>query len=160
MEIGQLIKKLNASGLFAECPCGEEFKLSEAILFDGTKTCPECALEAKTELFNNLEERENKLAKKISQVADKTAITTKATNLGNFLEVALPNVEDFKWVVPDSKFLGKPIDLLVFNGLSKGNVDSLSFVEVKSGKTHRLSDNEQSVKDAVNAHKVSYKVFV
>src|SRR5271157_2248669 len=131
------------SGLFAECPCGEEFKLSDAILFDGTKPFPSEALKAQAELLKNLEEREDGLAKKITQVTEKNIVTTRAVNVGNFLELALPTAKDFKWIVPDSKFLGKPIDLLVFNGLSKGKVDSLSFVEVKSGKTHRLSDNEK-----------------
>ena len=160
MKIEELIKNLMTSGLFAECPCGEEFKLSDAILFDGTKPFPSEALKAQAELLKNLEEREDGLAKKITQVTEKNIVTTRAVNVGNFLELALPTAKDFKWIVPDSKFLGKPIDLLVFNGLSKGKVDSLSFVEVKSGKTHRLSDNEKSVRDAVNDHKVSYKVFV
>jgi predicted Holliday junction resolvase-like endonuclease len=159
MQIDHLINSLKASGLYAECPCGEEFKLSDAILFDGTKPFPEEALEAKTELIKELEKRENTLAKKISQVTEKTAITTRATNVGNFLELALPTAKDFKWVVPDSRFLGKPIDLLVFNGLSKGKVESLSFVEVKTGKA-TLSDNEKSIRDALADHKVSYKVFV
>ena len=159
MQVAELIKNLKASDLFAECPCGEEFKLSDATLFDGTKAFPEETLEAQKELSKNLEKRENMLAKKISQVTEKTAITTRATNVGNFLELALPTAKDFKWIVPDSKFLGKPIDLLVFNGLSKGKVESLSFVEVKTGKA-TLSKNEKSIRDALEDHKVSYKVFV
>ena len=43
--IEQLIKKLRESNLYAVCPCGGEFKLSKAILFDGTKTFPKEALE-------------------------------------------------------------------------------------------------------------------
>jgi len=159
MQTDRLIKSLKASDLYAECPCGEEFKLSDAILFDGTKPFPEEALEAKTALIKELEKRENTLSKKISQVTEKTAKTTRATNVGNFLELVLPTAKDFKWIVPDSRFLGKPIDLLVFNGLSKGKVESLSFVEVKTGKA-TLSDNEKSIRDALADHKVSYKVFV
>jgi hypothetical protein len=45
VDTGQLIKKLKTSNLYAECPCGEEFKLSEAILFDGAKPFPEEALQ-------------------------------------------------------------------------------------------------------------------
>jgi len=159
MQVAELIKNLKTSNLYAECPCGEEFKLSDSFLFDGTKPFPEEALKAKTMLIKELEKQENTLAKKISQITEKTAITTRATNVGNFLELALPTAKDFKWVVPDSRFLGKPIDLLVFNGLSKGKVESLSFVEVKTGKA-RLSDNEKSIRDALADHKVSFKVFV
>ena len=45
MNIERLIHKLRASDLYAECPCGGEFKLSESLLFDGTKPFPEEALE-------------------------------------------------------------------------------------------------------------------
>jgi len=35
MNADDLIKQLKSSNLYAECLCGEEFKLSSAILFDG-----------------------------------------------------------------------------------------------------------------------------
>ena len=79
-------------------------------------------------------------------------------NIGKNLERALPTLKDFKWVVPDSKFLGDPLDLLIFNGLSTGNVTSLSFVEVKSGNAH-LNGHQKSIRDAIEDHKVSFKVF-
>ena len=42
--IDLMIKQLRESHLFAGCPnCGEEFSLSEADLFDGTKKFPESA---------------------------------------------------------------------------------------------------------------------
>jgi predicted Holliday junction resolvase-like endonuclease len=61
-------------------------------------------------------------------------------------------------MVPDSKFLGDPVDLLVFNGLSNGRVDSLSFVEVKTGKA-RLNAHQKSIKAAIEDQKVGFKVF-
>jgi len=158
MDTRQLIKQLKASNLYAECPCGEEFKLSEAILFDGTKAFPEEALEIQKQLIDSLKDREAKLIKMKRLTTKKAEITTKAVNIGKNLERALPTLKDFKWVVPDSKFLGDPIDLIVFNGLSMGKIESLSFVEVKSGNA-RLSERQKSIKDAIEDHKVSYKVF-
>ena len=55
-------------------------------------------------------------------------------------------------------FLGDPIDLLTFNGLSENNIDSISFIEVKSGKA-RLNDHQKLVKEAVEDNRVTYKVF-
>ncbi|MBW2965660.1 hypothetical protein KY342_00990, partial [Candidatus Woesearchaeota archaeon] len=60
----QLIKKLKESKLYAECPCGGEFKLSEAVLFDGTKPFPKEALEVQTQLKQELKDRTEKLKKK------------------------------------------------------------------------------------------------
>jgi len=60
MEIKQLIKELTASNLIAQCPqCNEEFKLSDTLLFDGTKKFPNPAEERKQLLLNELMERRN-----------------------------------------------------------------------------------------------------
>ena len=158
MNIKQLIKKLRESNLYAECPCGGEFKLSRSILFDGTKPFPEKALEIQKQLKEELKEREEELKKKRKLATEKAQITTKAVNIGKSLEKVLPTMKDFKWPIPDSKFLGDPIDLMVFNGLSENKVKSINFVEVKSGKA-RLNQHQRSIRDAIEEQKVSYKVF-
>jgi predicted Holliday junction resolvase-like endonuclease len=160
MKIDQLIKNLKDSNLYAECSCGEEFKLSDAFLFDGTKPFPAEALGTQSELNTLLETRNAELAKKKKLATEGAERTTTAVNIGKNLERALPTIKGFKWVVLDSKFLSDPIDLLIFNGLSNGKVDSLSFVEVKSGKYARLNSHQKSIRDAIGDHKVSYEVFV
>ena len=158
MNIKQLIKKLTESNLYAECPCGGEFKLSRSILFDGTKTFPEKALEIQKQLKQELKNRGDKLKKQRELATTRAQITTKAVNIGKNLEKVLPTMKDFKWPVPDSKFLGDPIDLIVFNGLSANKVKSINFIEVKSGKA-RLNSHQESIRDAIEEQKVSYKVF-
>jgi len=153
-----LIKKLKTSTLYAECPCGGEFKLSKAILFDGTKPFPEETLKIQKQLKDELKERETELKKRKKLATEKAEITTKAVNIGKNLEKVLPTMKDFKWIVPDSKFLGDPIDLIVFNGLSMSNVSSLSFVEVKSGNAS-LNKHQKSIRDAIEERRVSYRVF-
>lgn len=159
MSTERLIKKLRESNLYAECPsCGEEFKLSKSILFDGTKTFPSKALEIQKRLKEELKERESELEKRKKLATEKAEITTKAVNIGKNLEKVLPTMKDFKWELPDSRFLGDPIDLIIFNGLSEGKVNSMNFIEVKSGKA-RLNEHQKSIKDAIEDKKVSYKVF-
>ena len=158
MNIEQLIKKLRESNLYAECPCGGEFKLSRSILFDGTKPFPEKALEIQKRFKEELKDREEKLKKRRKLATEKAQITTKAVNIGKNLEKVLPTMRDFKWTVPDSKFLGDPIDLIIFNGLSINKVKSINFIEVKSGKAG-LNNHQKSIRDAIEEQKVSYKVF-
>jgi predicted Holliday junction resolvase-like endonuclease len=158
VDVEQLIRQLKVSNIYAECPCGEEFKLSDAILFDGTKPFPPEALDVRNQLDSGLKGRDLDLEKRKKLATEKAEITTKAVNVGKSLEKALPTMKDFKWIVPDSKFLGDPIDLMVFNGLSIGNVNSLSFVEVKSGNA-RLNQHQKSIRDAIEDRRVSYKVF-
>ncbi|MCK4481625.1 hypothetical protein KAU55_00250 [Candidatus Bathyarchaeota archaeon] len=158
MNTEQLIKKLRESNLYAECPCGGEFKLSRSILFDGTKPFPEKALEIQKRLKKELKDRKEELKKRRKLATKKAQITTRAVNIGKNLEKVLPTMRDFKWTVPDSRFLGDPIDLIVFNGLSANKVKSINFIEVKSGKA-RLNKRQKGIRDAIEDQKVSYKVF-
>jgi predicted Holliday junction resolvase-like endonuclease len=156
MNIQQLIVELMNSQLYAECTCGEEFKLSDAILFDGSKPFPTEAVTIQDAMKTELQEREDELKQRIKNATKKAQVTTKAVNIGKNLEKILPTMADFKWVVPDSRFLGDPIDLITFNGLSQNNVDSISFIEVKSGNA-KLNNHQKSIRNAIEDHKVSYK---
>ena len=157
-KIDELIKKLKQSNLYAECPCGGEFKLSDVLLFDGTKPFPTEALEIQNQLKEDLKERGEELKKRKKLATEKARITTKAVNVGKKLEVVLPTMKDFKWNLPDCRFLAEPIDMITFNGLSYGRVNSLSFIEIKTG-SRGLNDHQKAVKDAVEDKKVSYKVL-
>jgi hypothetical protein len=59
----------------------------------------------------------------------------------------------------DARFLGSPIDFIVFNGLDDGEeCTEVVLVEVKTGKSP-LSKRERLVRDAVEAGHVSYKLI-
>lgn len=159
METEQLIKELKKSNLYAECPAGDgDFKLADATLFDGTRPFPESALGVQSELMEEMKQRAEELKKREKLVTEKAAITARAVNIGMSLEKILPTLKEFKWELSDSRFLGDPIDLIIFNGLSEGKVNSIDFIEVKSGKAH-LNEHQKSIKDAVEGKNVSYKVF-
>lgn len=158
MKTEYLIKKLKESKFYAVCPdLQEDFRLAKALLFDGTKPFPKEALGVQQALQQELADREAQLRKKEKLITTKAQITTRAVNVGKILEKILPTMKDFKWTVPDCKFLGDPIDLIIFNGLSVNNVNSISFVEVKSGSA-TLKNNQKSIRDAIEDKKVSYKV--
>lgn len=54
MKTEELINSLHTSKLFAVCPCGGEFKIADAILFDGTKDFPKEAVDKQEELKQQL----------------------------------------------------------------------------------------------------------
>lgn len=158
MKTEEIIQQLKQSNLWAESPCGCEFKLSEAILFDGTKPFPKEALESKEAFLSELKEREAELKKQKKLATEKAFITTKAVNIGKNVEKILPTLKDFKWDLPDCRFMGDPIDLITFNGLSINKIDSISFIEVKSGMA-RLNTHQKIIKKAIEDKKVSYKEY-
>jgi predicted Holliday junction resolvase-like endonuclease len=70
-----------------------------------------------------------------------------ATIRGNITQHMLPYFPDFPWNPREARFIGTPIDLIVFSGLSEEKeIDGIIFVEVKSGKTGALSGSQKKVK--------------
>ena len=58
----------------------------------------------------------------------------------------------------EARFIGKPVDYISFNGLSKGAVTDITFIEVKSGQAS-LSPVERTVRDAVESGRVRYAQY-
>lgn len=70
-----------------------------------------------------------------------------ATIRGNITQHLVPYFPDFPWNPRDARFIGTPIDLIIFSGLSEEkDLEGIIFVEVKSGKTGALSETQKKVK--------------
>jgi predicted Holliday junction resolvase-like endonuclease len=70
-----------------------------------------------------------------------------ATIRGNVTQHLLPYFPDFPWSPRDTRFIGTPVDLIIFSGLSdEKELDGIIFVEVKSGKTGALSESQKKVR--------------
>ena len=158
MNTEDLINNLKNSDLYAECTCGGEFKLSDVLLFDGTKPFPENALAIQKKLQEELKQKEEDLKTRFKRATTGANITAKAVNVGKLLEKVLPTMKNFSYELPDCRFLGDPVDFITFKGLSRGKVDSISFVEVKSGNA-RLNPHQKDIKNAIEDKKLKYGEF-
>lgn len=78
--------------------------------------------------------------------------------IGQFSEQLAPYFPNFKFDPNDCKFIGSPIDFIVFEGSSKGRIDKVFFLEVKSGKS-KLSKKESDLKKAIEDGKVFWDEF-
>ena len=89
--------------------------------------------------------------------ARKKAISSsKATTRGLIAEIFVPFSDDFNFNPRDCRFLGDPIDYIVFEGLSDNNVSGITIIEVKTGNG-KLTPRQKQIKDAVNNFSVSWK---
>jgi predicted Holliday junction resolvase-like endonuclease len=75
---------------------------------------------------------------------------------GKVGENLAPYLGAFPWNPRDARFLGTPVDFLVFDGLSDEDVREVVFVEVKSGSS-TLTTRERRVRDAVLARRVVWR---
>lgn len=81
---------------------------------------------------------------------------SKAVINGQVAEQIAPFLPDFPANPSDARFIGKPVDFIVFSGLSENEkIDEILFVEVKTGKS-LLSEREKEVKKAIEQRKVRY----
>lgn len=100
----------------------------------------------------NLEQWKVEAEKEIRKDAiDKSQSVT----MGKMTEHIVPYLPGFGFNPADARFIGSPIDLVIFDGLGDGDVKRIVFVEIKTGVS-TLSTRERIVRDAINARKVEW----
>ena len=91
--------------------------------------------------------------------AKKAALRRSRSVLGGmFAEQLAPYLPNFPFSPTEAKFIGAPIDFLVFKGLDDQRIEEVIFVEVKSGSA-RLNHNEHSLKDAIINKRVRWHEY-
>ncbi|MBI4154365.1 hypothetical protein HY501_03435 [Candidatus Woesearchaeota archaeon] len=77
---------------------------------------------------------------------------------GQFSEQLAPYLPDFPYSPTEARFLGRPVDFLVFKGMDGKEISEIVFVEVKSGKSS-LNKAEKSLRNAVVSGKVAWEEY-
>ena len=82
---------------------------------------------------------------------------SEAVVTGKVTEHLVPLLGEFPFNPKDVRFLGTPVDLIVFDGLSEDALTEILFIEVKTGAHAKLSPRERSVRDCVEASRVGFR---
>jgi predicted Holliday junction resolvase-like endonuclease len=80
---------------------------------------------------------------------------SQAVTLGKVTEHFIPYLPDFRFNPKDARFMGSPIDFVVFDGLNDGDIRKIVFVEVKTG-TSALTTRERRIRDAIQAGNIEW----
>lgn len=102
-------------------------------------------------LFEEWKQRYEKEIRRDAIEKSKAVITGKVT------EHLIPYLPEFKYNPKDTRFIGSPIDLIVFDGLDEGDLRKIVFVEIKSGKS-TLSKRERLIRDAIEHGRVEWEI--
>lgn len=78
-----------------------------------------------------------------------------AVTAGKVHEQLVPYLPEFGFNPKDVRFLGSPVDLVVFDGLSAGDVQRVVFLEVKTGGA-QLTEREKQVRAVIEARQVEW----
>ena len=77
---------------------------------------------------------------------------------GKFSEQLAPYLPDFDYKPTEVRFIGQPIDFIVFKGMDEKEIEEVVFVEVKSGKSS-LSSHERKLRDAIKNKNVKWELY-
>ena len=101
---------------------------------------------------------QKKLEEKIPEIREDAIKHSRAVLSGQFSEQIAPYLPDFPFKPTEARFIGKPIDFVIFKGMDGKKIDEVVFVEVKSGQS-QLSKVEKALKSAVENKKVSWHEY-
>lgn len=100
------------------------------------------------------------MRQKLKKSSKKSVTQSRSVIKGQLVEQLFPVLpQNIKNYAADMKFVGQPIDYIVFDGLSDGSVRSVRFVEIKSD-TARLSKVQRSIRDAISSGSVEFETVV
>jgi predicted Holliday junction resolvase-like endonuclease len=78
-----------------------------------------------------------------------------AVTSGKVHEQLVPYLPEFGFNPKDARFLGSPVDLVVFDGLAAGEIRRVVFLEVKTGGAP-LTARERQVRAVIEAREVAW----
>jgi predicted Holliday junction resolvase-like endonuclease len=120
--------------------------------------------------YETLKREQAELARREAQVQlEHWKITTESTIradaiqksqsviIGKVTEHVVPYLPDFAFNPKDARFIGSPVDLIVFDGLDREALQQIVFIEVKSSTGASLTKRERHIRDAINAGKVRWQ---
>ena len=84
---------------------------------------------------------------------------SRAVLKGRIGEQLAPLLPMFRHEPADARFLGSPVDYIVFDGYKDGEPRGIVFVDVKTGKTAALTPIERKLKLVVEEGKVSWETI-
>lgn len=106
-------------------------------------------------------QKELEWQEKIPQMQRAVAEHQRAGIKGKVTEAFAPFLPNFPFKASECKFIGDPIDYLVFEGLDERDVKAIHLLEVKEGSS-KLSRHQKQIKDIIDSadsDKIQFKEF-
>lgn len=94
-------------------------------------------------------------AKHAGAIRADAVLRSQAVIVGKVSEQLVPFLPGFGFNPKDARFLGSPVDLVVFDGLDEGTLRRVVFLEVKTGGAV-LTARERQIRDTVRSGRVEW----
>jgi predicted Holliday junction resolvase-like endonuclease len=111
-------------------------------------------------LFRHWQESEIVALEQEKKKIRQSAITqSRAVLGGKFTEQMTPYLPEFKYDPTEARFIGSPIDMIVFPGLAQGNPQEVVIMEIKTGKHCQLTSAEKKIQQLIEDGMVRWELI-
>ncbi len=105
------------------------------------------------------ETEEQKWEEEKGKVRKEAIAQSRAVLGGKFVEQLAPYLPEFKYDPTEARFIGSPIDLIIFPGLAAGDPQEIVIMEVKTGKTSHLTPQERKIRQLIEDGMVRWELI-
>jgi predicted Holliday junction resolvase-like endonuclease len=77
---------------------------------------------------------------------------------GQVAEQLAPYMFNFPYNPKDARFIGSPIDMIVFDGMSEGDLRRVIFLEIKTGGSH-VNKRQRQIRGILHANQVEWRLL-
>jgi predicted Holliday junction resolvase-like endonuclease len=131
------------------CPsCRDIFRLSEVELF--------YIPDRKRDFLSKIRKKESDLAQRVMDERNDAIKRSRSALMGSLVETVRPFLPGFKHHPSDLRGIWDPVDYISFNGLATRDVESITFLEVKTGRSN-LNGIERSIQQAIDRGRVTFE---
>ncbi len=110
--------------------------------------------------FRRWQEEASLKWKEEREKAVRDAVTqSRAVLGGKFTEQMAPYLPEFKYDPTEARFIGSPVDLIVFPGLSRGEPEEIVIMEIKAGRTAQLTPQERKIRQLIEDGMVRWELL-
>ncbi|MFC1915819.1 Holliday junction resolvase-like protein [Chloroflexota bacterium] len=110
--------------------------------------------------FRQWQEAEQQRWEEERERTTREAITqSRAVLGGKFTEQLAPYLPEFKYDPTEARFIGSPIDLIVFPGLARGEPEEIVIMEIKTGKTSQLTPQQRKIQQLIEDGMVRWELI-
>ena len=78
---------------------------------------------------------------------------------GKFTEQMAPYLPQFSYDPTEARFIGSPIDFIIFPGLAQGEPKEIIIMEVKSGKPGQLTGAQRKIRQLIEDGMVRWELL-
>ena len=116
-------------------------------------------LKSEIELKKWQEANERRWEAEVGRARKEAIAQSRAVLGGRFVEQLAPYLPEFRYDPTEARFIGNPIDLIVFPGLATGNPREIVIIEVKSSQKSQLSPEERKIRQLIEDGMVRWELI-